>query len=136
MWLPIMGLITGLLIGSLFTFALPGIFARYLSIAVLASLDSLLGGWRSVQEDKFDGAILLSGFFINAITAMLLVFVGTLLNLPLELAAVIAFGLRIFNNVGYIRRGIVQQIRDKRLARKNQREQGELPPETRENSKG
>ena len=126
MWLPIMGLITGLLLGSLFTFDLPGIFARYLSIAVLASLDSLLGGWRSVQEDKFDGAILLSGFFINAITAMLLVFVGTLLNLPLELAAVIAFGLRIFNNVGYIRRGIVQQMRNNRLARKNRREQGDL----------
>jgi small basic protein len=94
----------------------------------LASLDSLLGGWRSVQEDKFDGAILLSGFFINAITAMLLVFVGTLLNLPLELAAVIAFGLRIFNNVGYIRRGIVQQLRQ-RLARKNQSKQEVLPPD-------
>ena len=135
MWLPIMGLITGLLIGSLFTFSLPGIFARYLSIAVLASLDSLLGGWRSVQEDKFDGAILLSGFFINAVTAILLVFVGTLLNLPLELAAVIAFGLRIFNNVGYIRRGIVQQIRRQKLVSKARLKPDALAVETKEQIK-
>lgn len=123
MWLPIMGLITGLLIGSLFTFSLPGAFASYLSIAVLASLDSLLGGWRAVQEDKFNGSILLSGFFINALTAILLVFVGNLLNLPLELAAVIAFGLRIFNNVGYIRRGIIQQLSKRNVRKKSDSEQ-------------
>ncbi|MCL2496046.1 MAG: DUF1290 domain-containing protein [Clostridiales bacterium] len=117
MWLPVMGLIMGLLVGSLFSFALPTVIAKYLSIAVLASLDSLLGGWRAVLEDHFDGAILLSGFFANALLAAALAYLGDLLGMDLYLAAVIAFGIRIFNNLGFIRRGLVQQARQRRQRR-------------------
>jgi len=126
MWLPVMGLILGLLAGSLFTFAIPGVIAKYMSIAVLASLDSLLGGWRGVLDDNFDGAILISGFFTNAILAAALAYVGDLLGLDLYLAAVITFGLRIFGNAGYIRRSIVQRVRHNSLrhaAQKRQREE-------------
>lgn len=125
MWLPVMGLIFGVLIGSLSTFALPAIIAKYLSIAVLASLDSLLGGWRGVYEDNFDGAILISGFFTNALLAAALAYLGDLLGLDLYLAAVIAFGIRIFNNLGYIRRGLVRQMRQNRLRRAARRRQEE-----------
>jgi len=120
-----MGLIMGLLLGSLFSFALPTVIAKYLSIAVLASLDSLLGGWRAVLEDNFDGAILLTGFFTNALLAAALAYMGDLLGLDLYLAAVIAFGIRIFNNLGFIRRGLVQQIRLRRLRRFTLRQQQE-----------
>lgn len=123
MWLPVMGLIMGILIGSLSTFALPAVIAKYLSIAVLAGLDSLLGGWRAVYEDTFDGSILLSGFFINALLAAALAYLGDLLGLDLYLAAVIAFGIRIFNNLGYIRRGVVRQSRLRRQRRALRKQQ-------------
>ena len=117
MWLPLMGLLLGLLAGSLFTIAMPGIIAKYLSIAVLASLDSLLGGWRSVLEDTFDGAILISGFFANALLAAGLAYLGDLLGLDLYLAAVITFGIRIFKNLGSLRHSIVLRLRQNRLRR-------------------
>ena len=107
MWLPILGLIIGIILGISFAFPLPAIYAEYLSIAVLAGLDSILGGWRAGLEGKFRNEILLSGFFINAAVAALLAYLGDLLGLDLYLAAVIVFGLRIFNNISSIRRGII-----------------------------
>ena len=121
MWLPLMGLILGLLTGSLFTLALPGFIAKYLSIAVLASLDSLLGGWRAVLEDTFDGAVLITGFFANALLAAGLAYLGDLLGLDLYLAAVITFGIRIFGNLGSIRHNIVLRMRQNRLQRAAQK---------------
>jgi small basic protein len=125
MWLPLMGLILGLLAGSLFTLALPSVIAKYLSIAVLASLDSLLGGWRAVLEDNFDGAVLITGFFANALLAAGLAYLGDLLGLDLYLAAVITFGIRIFRNLGSIRHNIILRMRQNRLQRaaKKKREQ-------------
>ncbi len=121
MWLPLMGLICGLLLGSVFAFALPTFLIKYMSIAVLASLDSLLGGFKAVLEDKFDGAIMISGFFINSILAAALAYLGDLLGLDLHLAAVIAFGIRIFNNMGFIRRGLVQYHRNKKARKAAQK---------------
>jgi|GEM_PF-110554 len=113
MWLPVLGLIFGIALGLLSTVAIPVAFAKYLSIAVLASLDSLLGGWRAILEDHFDAPILLSGFLTNAFVAALLAYVGDILGLDLYLAAVVAFGLRIFSNIGFIRRFLIYRFRCK-----------------------
>ncbi len=115
MWLPIMGLIIGLLLGSLLTFSIPIAYSSYFAIAVLAGLDSLLGGWRAVLENKFDGMVLISGFFLNAVIAAFLAFFGDMVGLDLYLAAVIAFGIRIFSNIGAIRHAVIMQHRQKRL---------------------
>jgi small basic protein len=114
MWLPILGLIVGLLLGSLFSFSIPLMYANYLAIAVLAGLDSLLGGWRAVLEKDFDGPVLLSGFFVNAILAAALAYLGDMVGLDLYLAAVVAFGIRIFRNIGSIRHAIIHQLRERR----------------------
>ena len=114
MWLPIMGLIIGLLIGSLFTFSIPLAYASYLAIAILAALDSLLGGWHAVLTNKFDGLTMLTGFFINALIAALLAFLGDVVGLDLYLAAVIAFGIRIFNNIANIRHCLIDNHRNKK----------------------
>ena len=121
MWLPLMGLLLGLFVGSLFTLSLPGVIAKYLSIAVLASLDSLLGGWRAVLEDAFDGATLITGFFTNALLAASLAYLGDLLGLDLYLAAVITFGIRIFSNLGSLRRSMVLRMQQNRLRRAAQK---------------
>lgn len=114
MWLPILGLIIGLLLGSLFTFSIPIIYANYLAIAVLAGLDSLLGGWRAMLEKEFDGPILLSGFFVNAIIAAALAFLGDAVGLDLYLAAVVAFGIRIFKNISSIRHNLISRRREQK----------------------
>ncbi len=59
-------MIAGILIGSMLALSIPGAYVKYLSVAVLASLDSVFGGIKALLEEKFDGAILLSGFFTNA----------------------------------------------------------------------
>jgi len=117
MWLPFLGLIVGILFGSIFTFTVPVIYAKYLSVAVLAGLDSLTGGYRAVLEDKFDGTILISGFFTNALFAAGLAYLGDLLGLDLYLAAVIAFGLRLFSNISFIRRHLIENHRKKKTDR-------------------
>ena len=44
MWVPFLGLLIGLLIGTVLNIPIPGVLAKYLSIAVLAALDSAFGG--------------------------------------------------------------------------------------------
>ena len=104
MWLiPLFGLLAGALIGSIVSVQIPIIFAKYLSVAVLAALDSVLGGVRCVFEDTFNGLILMTGFISNALLAALLAYLGDRLGVDLYMAAVFFFGVRIFQNLATIR---------------------------------
>jgi small basic protein len=114
MWLPILGLLLGIGIGSTLAIPIPGIYAKYLSVAVLAALDSVFGGLRSIIEDKFDGTVLLTGFFTNALLAALLAYMGDRLGVDLYLAAVFVFGVRIFQNLAIIRREMLANWMQKR----------------------
>jgi small basic protein len=114
MWLPILGLLLGIGIGSTLAIPIPGIFAKYLSVALLAALDSVFGGLKSIIEDKFDGAVLLTGFFTNALLAALLAFLGDRLGVDLYMAAVFVFGVRIFQNLATIRREMLANWMQKR----------------------
>jgi small basic protein len=117
MWLPLIGLLLGIGIGSALSIPIPGIFAKYLSVAVLAALDSVFGGVRGIIEDKFDGSVLLTGFFTNALLAALLAFLGDRLGVDLYMAAVFAFGVRLFQNLAIIRREILANWVQKRRLR-------------------
>ena len=99
MWVPFLGLLIGLLIGTVLNIPIPGVLAKYLSIAVLAALDSAFGGIKSIFEEKFNATILLTGFFANTLMAALLAYLGDQLGVDLYLAAVIAFGVRLFLNL-------------------------------------
>lgn len=44
------GLVIGLLVGSVFPIVVPLEYAKYMSVAVLASLDSVFGGLRAGAE--------------------------------------------------------------------------------------
>ncbi|MBS4025216.1 MAG: small basic family protein [Clostridia bacterium] len=110
MWLPIIGLIVGIIFGSIFTFSIPVMYAKYMGVALLAGLDSVLGGVRSIMEDSFDGPILLTGFFTNILLAAFLAYVGDRLGVELYLAAVFAFGVRLFHNLAAIRRIILNKF--------------------------
>ncbi|MDI9480963.1 MAG: small basic family protein [Syntrophomonadaceae bacterium] len=110
MWLLIVfGLLVGLLIGFSIPVLFPVVFAKYMSIAVLAALDSVFGGIRAYMEDGFDNTIFISGFIVNTILAAGLAYLGDRLGVELYLAAVVVFGARIFQNLGIIRRYLLKK---------------------------
>ena len=110
-WLiPVLGLLAGILLGSILSFQIPLTMAKYLSIAVLAALDSVLGGVRCIYENNFNGLILLSGFISNALLAAFLAFLGDQLNVDLYMAAVFVFGVRIFQNLSAIRHYVLSSF--------------------------
>lgn len=104
MWLPILGLIIGIVLGLLTDIQVPQEYADYLSIAILAGLDTLFGGIRAHLQNVYDEKIFVSGFFFNTILAASLAFLGVHLGVDLYLAAVFAFGVRLFQNIAVIRR--------------------------------
>jgi small basic protein len=104
MWLPVLGLIIGLLLGFSTDIQIPVEYSNYLSIAVLAALDTLFGGIRANLQGIYDEKVFVSGFFFNIILAASLAFLGVHLGVDLYLAAVFAFGVRLFQNIAVIRR--------------------------------
>lgn len=103
MWVIFSALAAGLALGFFFPFTIPIIYARYLSIALLAALDSTFGAVRSSLEEKYDNVVFISGFFTNAALAAIITYLGERLGVDLYLAAVVALGIRLFQNLGIIR---------------------------------
>ncbi|WP_042456187.1 small basic family protein [Neobacillus dielmonensis] len=104
MWLPVVGLIAGIVLGLLTEIRIPDEYSNYLSIAVLAAFDTLFGGIRAYLQNIYDEKVFVSGFFFNIILAASLAFLGVHLGVDLYLAAVFAFGVRLFQNIAVIRR--------------------------------
>ena len=99
-------------------------FARYTAVALLAGMDTVVGGLRSFLTDKFDDAIFLSGFVINSLLAVGLVLLGERLGLEtgvgdgrisvMMVGAVVVFSGRILNNLAVLRRLVIERWRYKR----------------------
>jgi len=104
MWLPLLGLLLGLSFGLMTDMRIPTEYESYLSIAVLAALDTLFGGIRAHLQNVYDDKVFVSGFFFNIALAAGLAFLGVHLGIDLYLAAIFAFGVRLFQNIAVIRR--------------------------------
>ncbi len=102
--LPLLGLLAGVVVGSLAGLSVPGEYARYLGMALLAGLDAVIGGLRADTEGRFHSGIFISGFLGNALLAALLTYLADRLGVELYMAAIVAFGVRIFNNLAVLRR--------------------------------
>lgn len=109
MWFPIIGLLLGIFLGYYFPLALPVTYAKYMSVAVLAALDSVFGGIRAAMEKKYDNSVFISGFFSNTLLAATLAYLGERLGVELYTAAVFAFGVRLFQNIAIIRRQLLKK---------------------------
>jgi small basic protein len=136
MWLALIGLLLGLVIGSILnrvpltgvlsphsgvlggalSAAIPAVipieYTRYTAIALLAAMDSVLGAVRADIEDQYDNLIFISGFLINSLLAALLTLLGDRLGIDLEIAAIVAFGVRMFTNLAIIRRRLLANVRE------------------------
>ena len=95
-------------------------YSGYLAIAIIAALDSVFGGVLGVLKKNFDIKIFVSGFFGNAILAMLLTFLGEKLNVDIYLAAVIVFVGRMFTNLSIIRREYIDRWSKKHEKKKSE----------------
>lgn len=111
--IPILGLIIGILVGMFLPYNIPQQYSNYVAVAILAALDSVFGGVAASVQGKFNMGIFLSGFFGNALLAAGLAYIGDQLGIQIYLAAVFAFGNRLFINFAIIRRIILNKLTKK-----------------------
>jgi small basic protein len=109
-WLSILGLLIGLAVGAALSLTVPAEYSRYTAMAILAALDSVLGAARAELAGEFDNRIFVSGFFANILLAGGLTFLGDRLGVELYMAAIVAFGVRLFNNLAIIRRQLLDRF--------------------------
>ncbi len=114
MWYLIVALIIGIVLGLKVPWQIPPILARYLAVSLLAGIDTALGGLRASFEGEFDTTIFVTGFLGNTVLSAIFVYIGDVFGIELYLAAVVALGIRIFNNVGAIRRLILKNLTEKK----------------------
>ena len=98
-------------------------YSSYLAIAVIAALDSVFGGISSVVNKNFDLKIFITGFFGNAILAILLTILGQKLNVDIYLAAIVVFVGRMFVNLAIIRRYYIDKWLNKFENLKNKKKE-------------
>lgn len=116
----VVGLFIGIILGFVFDVNIPERFSSYMSIAILACLDSVFGAIRANLSKNFRADIFVSGFFGNALLAASLAYLGDKLGIPIYIAAVIVFGGRIFENFAIIRRILLENWRSKKEDDKTQ----------------
>ena len=78
----VIGCILGAIIG-IYAPIIPYTYSGYLAIGIMAALDTVFGGISSIIKKSFDMKIFVSGFFGNAILAMLLTYLGEKLNVDI-----------------------------------------------------
>lgn len=110
----ILGCVIGLVLGN-FAPIISYTYSSYLAIAIVAALDSVFGGVASSLNKKFDMGIFISGFFGNAILAILLAYLGQRLNVDIYLVALFVFVSRMFNNLAIIRRYYLDKFRKRKI---------------------
>lgn len=113
MFFALIGILIGAIIGFMLPFTYNTAYSLYISVAILACLDSVFGGVRANLEDSFDINIFISGFFGNAMLAAFLAYLGDRLGVPLYYATIFTFGNRLFDNFSKIRRILLKdKIKD------------------------
>lgn len=118
MWLPLLGLILGIALGILTDIQIPTVYENYLSIAVLAALDTMFGGIRAHLQQVYDDKVFITGFFFNIALAAGLAFLGVHIGVDLYLAAIFAFGVRLFQNIAVIRRMLITRWEESRVKKR------------------
>ena len=110
----LIGLLLGVFLGLVFDVNIPESFSPYMSVAILACLDSVFGAFRASLNNNFKSDIFISGFFGNALLAAGLAYLGAKLGIPIYISSVIVFGGRIFDNFGAIRRILLERFKNRR----------------------
>ena len=108
--LAIIGAILGIIIGLTLPYDIPVNMVKYSAIAILAALDAIFGGLRAQLEHKFVLTKFISSFFTNAALAALLSYLGEILGVDIYMGAVVAFSIRLFQNLSLIREELFERF--------------------------
>ncbi|MBO3443273.1 MULTISPECIES: small basic family protein [Clostridia] len=108
------GLALGVVVGYYIPFTYTMDYSLYMSVAILATMDSIFGAVKSGFEGKYDNIIFITGFIGNALLAIILTYIGDRLGLPLYYVAILVFGSRLFDNLSIIRRHIIANLSNKK----------------------
>lgn len=100
----VVSVLTGILLGILVPYNLSSATLPYVAVAIIAALDSVFGGLAAYLNKRFNMSVFMIGLISNAVLAVFLTFVGDVLGINLYFAAIVVFGVRMFNNMGTIRR--------------------------------
>lgn len=110
MIIPLIGAAIGILIAIFLPYQIPLVYVKYTAIAILAALDAIFGGIRAQLEQKFVFSKFISSFFTNAALAALLAYLGDALGIDIYLGAVVAFSIRLFQNLSLIREELFERF--------------------------
>ena len=101
-----LGLVIGIVAGLFLEPTVPLWLQPYLPIAVVAALDAVFGGLRSLLDGIFDDRVFVVSFVANVVVAALIVYLGDQLGVGPQLSTgvVVVLGIRIFANTAAIRR--------------------------------
>lgn len=89
-----------------------GVELRYMAVACLAGLDTVLGGIRSGYEGKFQNDVFITGFITNTVISFAIAYLGYQIGIDLFVVVALVMGMRIFNNLSVIRRYLLQAYVD------------------------
>lgn len=109
--IPLIGIIIGLALGLLLNISIPPAYGSYIAVIILATLDAVIGGTTAHLRGRFSAILFLTGIAFNLSIALLLTALGEQLNIPLVFVSLFAFGNRIFQNVGRMRRLLLRRYR-------------------------
>lgn len=109
----LVGILIGIIIGIFIPYTYNTVYSLYVSVIILASLDSILGGLNADLQNKFDTKIFMSGLIGNTFIAVFLTYFGDRVGVPIYYATIVVFGTRIFNNFAEIRRILIKKLEKK-----------------------
>ena len=112
----IIAIIIGCVLGALFGIFAPTIpyeYSKYTAVAIMAAFDSVVGAITSIQQKNFKMKIFVSGFFSNALIAIVFTMFGERLDVDISLAAIFVFVQRIFKNLSSMRRYMIEGASNK-----------------------
>ena len=118
----VIAVLVGVLMGLLIPYNLNASMLSYLAVALIAALDSVLGGLFAYLNKRFNINVFMIGLVSNAILGIVLTFIGNILGISLSFAVIIVFGVRMFNNMAAIRRQTFDRYFERRAReRENER---------------
>lgn len=106
----ILAIVAGVILALMLDITIPSSLTPYVAIFILAALDSVLGAVRAGMEKKFNFTIFITGLLGNGLIAAALTYFGKKIGVDLYVAAVLVFGMRLFQNFASTRRHLFQRF--------------------------
>ena len=106
----LIGAIIGLVLAFVYPIHVPPEYTKYVAVAILAGLDSVIGGVTAFFKKSFDMRMFITGVVSNALIASAFAYLGSKLDVDISIAAVVKLVSRIFQNFAVIRRLLLKKF--------------------------